>query len=178
MLAGNHTYEACDEDGTKKTVTQLLAERLDAPVLGICAAIRLGLQWGARTGRHNYDIWAYHGKGGGTLAGSTFNAIERWANGLEADLVIMGHDHKKGAVPKERLRIAGRQDTLRVTDRTLWIGRTGSFLKGYEPGKASYVAGAAMNPVTLGTIDFELSLHSHECENGKENEQIVTELHV
>lgn len=153
MLAGNHTYTT--QDGY--TLTDLLADRLDARALGICAGIRLYMLHG--NSALIYDVWAYHGRGGGQLAGATINAIERWASGLDADLVIMGHDHKRGAIPTTRLSIFGkRNERLDVRQKEVWLVRTGSFLKGYEPGKVSYIASRALKPASLGTTAIKLSV--------------------
>jgi len=152
MLSGNHNYI----NGDGATITQMVAQRLDAKALGICAAIRIGVVLPGKKPR-NYDIWAHHGRGGGRLAGSTLNSLEAWANGLLADLVLMGHDHKRAATAITRLEITGvSHNNASVTDRETWLCRTGSFLKGYEDGKVSYAVGAAMRPITIGSIEINV----------------------
>ena len=60
MLTGNHSYIT----GDGETLTQMLARRLDAKPLGVCAAIRLNLFRHGSGTQTNYDIWAHHGRGG------------------------------------------------------------------------------------------------------------------
>ena len=43
------------------------------------------------------------------------------------------------------------------SERTPWLGRTGSFLKAYESGKASYNVDAGRSPCALGWIEFEIT---------------------
>lgn len=171
MLCGNHTY--ITQDG--ETLTQLLANRLDARALGICAAIRLHICIG--TTQLNYDIWAYHGKSSGITAGATLNALERWASGIDADLILMGHDHRRAAAPLSVLSVFGGSKALGIREHEKWLVRTGSFLKGYEPGKVSYVAGKALKPISLGTATIMLS--KSQKRHGKIRDiQIKTEVKI
>lgn len=155
MLSGNHNHIT----GDGETVTQMLARRLDAPALGVCAAIRLLFMRHPKCATTTcYDIWAHHGRGGGQLAGSTLNALERWANGLDCDLVLMGHDHKCAPVQIERLGLCGRGDNLRPSTKTITLCRTGGFMKAYEKGKVSYLVERAARPVRLGTAEINITL--------------------
>jgi predicted phosphodiesterase len=179
MLSGNHNHITADGE----TITQLLAKRLGAPALGVCGAIRLLLlRKGNTRSVMKYDIWAHHGRGGGVLAGSTLNALERWANGLECDLVLMGHDHKCAPVKIERLALCGDGDNLRPRSKTITLVRTGGFMKAYEKGKVSYLVERAARPLTLGTAEIRLYMRRTEVrtENGKrtENTTIITEVTV
>jgi hypothetical protein len=53
---------------------------------------------------------------------------------------------------------------VKLKQRKVLLARTGSFLKGYVPGHASYVADCAMSPTDLGVIKIELTPRrkSHE----------------
>jgi hypothetical protein len=175
MLAGNHNYI----DGDGNTTTHMLAKLLDAKPLGVVAAIRLGIILPGKKAMC-YDIWAHHGRGGGRLAGSTLNSIEAWANGLDGDLILMGHDHKKAAASTIRLSMSGRgADDMDVVQRETWLCRTGSFLKGYEKGKPSYIAERALRPVSLGTIEVNIrrTKTRHETlDDDKIYDRLITEV--
>jgi len=110
--------------------------------------------------RNSLDIFAHHGKGGGVLSGSTFNTLEKMAVGADADIYLMGHDHKKGCIPSTpRLRLSsrGKDAELFVKSRSPWLGRTGSFLRAYEAGRISYNVDAGRPPCSLGWIEFEVT---------------------
>ena len=109
--------------------------------------------------QESFDIFAHHGKGAGTLPGSTFNTIEKMSTTAIADFYLMGHDHKKGAIPSTPrliLSSTGPKTELNVRERTPWLGRTGSFLKAYENDRVSYNVDAARSPCALGWIEFEI----------------------
>lgn len=163
LLGGNHYFDFGDGD----TTDHVLAGALGTKFLGVCSFIRLSLRFKGRPNtRQNLDIFAHHGAGGGSLPGSTFNTIEKMLNTADADFYLMGHDHKKGAIPSSpRLRLAstGANAELQVRERTPWLGRTGSFLKAYEPGRVSYNVDAARSPCSLGWIEFEITPVRHKA---------------
>lgn len=159
MLGGNHYFDF----GDGNTTDHVLAASLGAKFLGVCSFIRLSLTFKGRPNtRASIDIFAHHGKGGGNLPGSTFNTIEKMLNTADADFYFMGHDHKKGCVPSSpRLKLVstGPGSELKVRERTPWLGRTGSFLKAYEPGRVSYNVDAGRSACALGWIEFEITPH-------------------
>ncbi len=172
LLGGNHYFDFGDGD----TTDHVLAAQLGCKFLGVCSFIRLSFRFRNSTGtmrksRCSLDIFAHHGKGGGTLAGSTFNTVEKMTGVADADIYLMGHDHNKGCIPgkpKLKLNSAGPSAELSVKERTPWYGRTGSFLKAYENGEVSYNVDACRSPLALGWIEFELrptrtSEKSGEC---------------
>jgi len=110
------------------------------------------------------DLFLSHGKGGGKLLGSTLNNIEKAANIFhDADIYLMGHDHKRGAMPKTVLSINNKME---VREKLQWFGRTGSFLRGFVEDTPSYVVGAMYPPTSLGTISFEIE-HNRQREGGR-----------
>ena len=157
MLGGNHYFQFENGD----TTDHVLAAQLGAKFLGVCSFIRLSLRFKERPNTNaSLDIFAHHGKGGGNLPGSTFNTIEKMSSTADADFYLMGHDHKKGAVPSTpRLRLlsSSSNSELRVRERTPWLGRTGSFLKAYEPDRVSYNVDAGRSACALGWIEFEIT---------------------
>ncbi len=156
LLGGNHFFDFGDGD----TTDHVLAAQLEAKFLGVCSFIRLSFDFGNRKKKQSLDIFAHHGKGGGTLAGSTFNTVEKMQNIADADIYLMGHDHKKGcipAAPKLKLTSGSNGKELTVRHREPWLGRTGSFLKAYEDGEVSYNVDAGRSACALGWIEFEIT---------------------
>ena len=157
MLGGNHYFDFGDGD----TTDHKLALALRTKFLGVCSFIRVSLRFKNRAcHRTSFDIFAHHGKGAGTLPGSTFNTIEKMSTTAIADFYLMGHDHKKGAIhstPRLVLSSTGPNTQLNVRERTPWLGRTGSFLKAYENDRVSYNVDAARSPAALGWIEFEIT---------------------
>lgn len=156
MLGGNHFFNLRQDE----TTDHVLAHALGAKFLGVSALIRLRITAGGDPVALNFDIFAHHGKGGGTLPGSTFNTLEKMTAIAEADLYLMGHDHKKGCIPSSpRIRLTDSPKSgVKLSERSPWLGRTGSFLKAYEPGEVSYNVDAGRSACALGWIEFEVSL--------------------
>lgn len=157
MLGGNHYFDFGDGD----TTDHVLASALGSKFLGVCSFIRLSLRFSNKTAqRHSLDIFAHHGKGGGSTPGAQFNTIEKMQSTADADVYLMGHTHGKGCIPSSpRLRLvsAGKKAELCVRERTPWLGRTGSFLKAYEHNRVSYNVDAGRSPCSLGWIEFEIT---------------------
>jgi hypothetical protein len=172
MIGGNHYWQF----GSGETTDHILAAQLGAKFLGVCSFIRLSLRCKNKGSRTSLDIFAHHGKGGGSLPGSTFNTIEKMAGTADADIYLMGHDHKKGCIPSApRLKLIskGLNAELNVQERTPWLGRTGSFLKAYEPGQVSYNVDAGRSACSLGWIEFEVTLHRDQSKTkGNEHDNL------
>lgn len=146
LIEGNHY--ASYNDGT--TSTMKLAGLMNTKYLGVATFIRLHFNYhGAKT---NLDIWAHHGAGGGRLPGGSLNRVVQMAESAEADLYFMGHSHGKSAGFVPRLCLKNTKKGVALKHKRQLFARTGSFLKGYEPGYPSYVADAAMNPTDLGFV--------------------------
>lgn len=155
MIGGNHYFAF--QDGN--TSDHLLCSKLSTKFLGVCSLIRLTFLDKARKKSVVLDIMAHHGRGGGSLAGSSFNTVEKMASVMEADIYLMGHDHGRGCIPaRPRLRLTQGGGALSVKERTPILGRTGSFLKAYEPGMVSYNVDACRAPSSLGHIEFSLEI--------------------
>ena len=158
LIGGNHYFQF--DDGN--TTDHLLAAALQTKFLGVCSIIRLSINYSDNP-KHSrcIDIFAHHGKGGGNTPGGQFNTIEKMLSGCDADIYLMGHSHGKGCIPSTpRIKIAtsNTDKKLTVIERTPWLGRTGSFLKAYEPGMVSYNVDAGRSPLALGWIEFEITV--------------------
>lgn len=161
ILGGNHYADLMN--GT--TTDHLLAEKLKTTYLGVSSFIRLRLIT-TNNSRFTVDLWAHHGKGASRLAGGSINRVQQMAEAAEADIYLMGHDHKKSAAFISRLRLenAGRTrgEKLRLRQRKVLLARTGSFLRGYVENRPSYIADGAMSPTDLGAVKIELTARYKE----------------
>lgn len=152
MLEGNHFYQF--QNGM--TSTQYLCQRLECPYLSATAFVRISFH--SECGKRlSVDIFAHHGKGASRLVGGSLNTVQQMAECAIADIYLMGHDHKKSIGMSSKLTLTDGRTGLHVKEKKMLYGRTGSFLKGYEEGKESYVAKALLNPTDLGTIKIELT---------------------
>lgn len=151
MVEGNH-HGIFSTSNT--TTTQYMCQKLGCKYLGVNSFIRLSFVYGHK--RACVDIWAHHGRGASRLSGGSINTVEQMMDCAEADIFLMGHDHKKSIALKNRLSLTFGKG-LNLSSRKVLLGRTGSFLKGYLPEARSYIAKGAMSPTDLGVIKIELT---------------------
>lgn len=151
MLEGNHYAEF--PDGT--TTTQRLCRELDSKYLGVSAFIRVSFLYS--THHAALDIWAHHGKGAARLIGGSLNRVQQMAESANADIYLMGHDHKKSVGMMDKLELQSGCGSIRLHHKKQLYIRTGSFLKGYENNSVSYVADMALNPTNLGVVKIEIT---------------------
>jgi hypothetical protein len=153
LLGGNHFFDFGDQ-----TTDHVLASALGGKYLGVCGFIRLSIAIKGSNKRIALDIFAHHGKGGGSTPGGQFNTIEKMANTADADIYLMGHTHGKGCLPSSpRIKLISTKNGVEVRERTPWLGRTGSYLKAYESGRSSYNVDAGRSACALGWIEFEIT---------------------
>lgn len=153
LLSGHHYFD--HDDGT--TSDTRLAQRLDAIHLGDCSLTRVSFADG---NRHvaSCTIWSHHGQGSGANAAAPLNKLEKVVQWVEADLYLMGHQHKRVAASIPRFYMIGERAPLLVARERL-IVCTGSYLKGYMQGSAdtrgiptgTYVEQKMLAPVMLGS---------------------------
>jgi hypothetical protein len=155
LIGGNHYFSF----PSGETTDHLLAHQLGCRFLGVSSLLRIHFNFGNKRNAC-LDIFAHHGKGGGGLPGSQFNTLEKMSATAEADIYLMGHTHAKGCIPSSpRLRLSNtaRKPYITLDERTPWLGRTGSFLKSYEPDRVSYNVDAGRSACALGWIEFEIT---------------------
>jgi hypothetical protein len=136
------------------TTTQYMCEKLKVKYLGVSSFIRIGFTYGKKSAC--IDVWAHHGRGASRLSGGSINTVEQMSNVGEANIYLMGHDHRKSVALKTRLAL-GQGCELKLSQHKILLGRTGSFLKGYVDGQPSYIARSMMTPTDLGTLKIELT---------------------
>ncbi len=152
LIEGNHFTNLDSGIST----TQYMCEQLRCRYLGVSCFIRLIFHHQSTGDRTILDIWAHHGKGASRLHGSSINTVQNMTEAAHAGVYLMGHDHKKGCMFLSRLELVG-VTKLRMRSQKIMLGRTGSFLRGYVPGKSSYVAKMGLNPTDLGVIRIMLT---------------------
>lgn len=154
IIEGNHYGNF--GDGT--TTTTRICQALNAKYLGVISLVRLVFVFGG-TSKMTVDILAHHGKGGGQTVGAPYNSLSKMADIAEADIYLMGHDHSRGCATGQRIHpyFDSKNNKLVMRERKILYGRTGSFLRGYVPGKVSYIADRALKPANLGWIEVEIT---------------------
>lgn len=157
LLNGNHYFEfSSGINGDQK-----LCELLGAKYLGVCSFVRLSFE---NCGRNvTRDIFAHHGAGAARLIGGSLNRVQQMAEGAEADIYAMGHDHKRGAVPAQpRLFLADSAGALKVEHREPIALRTGSFLASFRNGQVNYNVDACRPPSSLGHVEVLVTVRRKE----------------
>lgn len=156
LVNGNHYYQF--KDGT--TGDHMLAQKLDTEFLGVAAFVRIVFSYpGKENCTTSLDVFCHHGAGSGQKPHTSLAAVARMAEWADADIVLQGHDHKRGALPLNPILALSRNKNgpLRVRERARWVGRTGSYLKAYIDGEANYNVDAGRGPCSLGHIRFDLT---------------------
>lgn len=156
VLEGHHFHE--HQDGT--TTDTRFAQFLKCPFLGTSAYVNLSFKSpGAALLNPQFNIWAHHGRGGGGLAGSPTNVLEKKILGFDADLYLMGHTHTAAAVPRDRVYPYWGKTTGHLLHKKIYLVNCGAYLKGYEErrqrgGRAQggYPEKGMMNPLALGGV--------------------------
>ena len=163
LIEGNH--HGILQSGM--TTTQMMCQILRCKYLGVSAFIRLSFG-GHGSSITAIDIWAHHGKGAARLVGSSLNTVQQMIDCANADIYLMGHDHKKSTAIKTRLKLHSGGGSLSLSRQKILMARTGSFLRGYIDNVPSYVARGAMSPTDMGVVKIELT-PKREKKNKKDN---------
>lgn len=165
LIEGNHNW--IFQDG--KTSTEDLAERLKTDCLGGMSHMTLTVEFGSRGKSVNVYLALNHGKGAGKLAGSTINNVEELKTIFPcSDIAVMGHDHKRGAIPVISLvPVAGK-----IKQKRCFLVRSGCFLRSYVANEASYAVKRVYRPTDMGGIIIKMSFH-RDTTNG---DRIITDL--
>lgn len=147
LCHGHHYYRTL----SGRTTDQLLAEKLGTDFIGTSAIIGLKFTGGT------YSIFATHGTGGGVTAAGHLSRLERMANGMDVDAVLMGHVSKLAATKVQRLVPDFATGELRSRD--LILASSGAYFEGYKANRTqgdepmgSYVEHRLLPPVALGSL--------------------------
>lgn len=167
IMGGNHYFIFSETEGgvtTREHSEARLARLLGTDYLGTMCLLTLHLVDSRnKANRAEVRVIAHHGVGGGCTIGGSLNRVQRTLGGWHADVALFGHDHKRGIVPVgDRLSVyPGLDGSPAIMANSKWVGRTGSFLRGFEPGKSSYVVDGAFEPSSIGTIEVQMKLRKN-----------------
>ena len=170
VFGGNHFFKFYD--GT--TSDMVLAQKLGATYIGCSGYIILCLRVDPHHS-HVVKIFVHHGKGSGKKGGSGFTALEDAASYFnDADILVMGHDHKAGAMQLPSLECRqGKGDHWKIVSKERIIARAGSYLASYEPTIPSYAVDAMMRPSTLGYLHVILTPRRQQSDGKKVDDRWV-----
>lgn len=92
VIQGNHYYEFYGD----MTSDQLLCQKLQVPFLGVEAGIRLECRDKTGKSRATLRLAAHHhgGSSGGKTFGGDINALHKFEQVWDADILCLGHTHK------------------------------------------------------------------------------------
>jgi predicted phosphodiesterase len=154
VYSGNHFFQFYD--GT--TSDQALARELHAPFIGVCGYTILSLRMDDHH-THVVKVFVHHGRSSGKKPGAMFNALEDAASYfLDADILIMGHNHQMGAIPIPAIRCdMGKGGHWKTKEVHRIAGRSGSYLAAYREGEPSYPVDVMMRPSTLGSLPVKVT---------------------
>lgn len=157
LVNGNHYFEF--QSGINGD--QKLAELLETKYLGVCSLTRLSFDAHGRN--HSIDLFVHHGMGAARLIGGSLNRVAQMFEGVEADVTIMGHDHKRGAVPATpRLFLDNTsREGLKVRQRETWAVRSGSYVAAFRDGEANYNVDSCRTPSSLGHVEMRVNFISN-----------------
>ena len=156
LVNGNHYFQFSSGINTD----QKLAEMLQCKYLGVCSFIRLVFDFGNTF--KNIDLFVHHGKGAARLVGGSLNRVLQMFEGAEADVSIMGHDHKRGAVPAiPRMYLENNKSGLKIRQRECWAVRSGSYVAAYRPDEINYNVDECRSPASLGHVEMRIKFTHH-----------------
>ena len=149
VLNGNHCIRT--DKHSDISPAEVIAAKLNTPYFG--DEVFLKISFGQTVPHHNqvyYGIFAYHGAGGGRLAGSKVNVVQRMTQVVLADIYIAGHTHQISAVP-QTIYVPDLR-TNKVNEQKMMCVSTGSYLK-----RDGYPAQKGLPPMALGSPTIIMS---------------------
>lgn len=109
--------------------------------------------------RRNIDIFSTHGNVGGRKGGNKINRLEDMISFFDADIYLMAHSHIKLSEIKTQLFFDSRGN---LKQRKKILAVTGSFLRGYEKNKTSYIEKWSFPPSDLGVV--KIMIRPEDCD--------------
>ena len=150
LLEGHHYWDF--GDGT--TTDTRLAGSLGAPFLGTMAFVRVRFKRPGTTASVSHTTFAWHGHGSGQTQAAPISKLEKISGGIEADLYLINHYARRGAVPRDKLYLS---NDGHIRSKTIQMVATGGYMKSSEQGSSkqgrpqgSYVEKAGMTPTAIG----------------------------
>jgi hypothetical protein len=170
VIAGNHNFTFQESSSPAhyigKNVSQIIAQTLGVPYLGVCGVNILEIMPHERTtAYHVFKVFMHHGFGSATTKGGSISQLIKLKEKFPmCNLYIMGHNHVKIGTTTEGIDFRKNYKTSawEMCGVVQGFVRSASFLKGYIPGEAvsgdtgSYVEEGCMNPAGLGVVTANL----------------------
>lgn len=156
MLDGNH--ESSFWRRHNHNYTAWVAHDLGVPYLGISGYLlfKFWRKTGKGYSRRTLEAYAHHGYAGGRTAGYQVKVIHDMKKVFpSAHMYLMGHNHQLGeALPRTYLYVDKRTEQIRAFTQHFFF--TGSYIKGHEKGRGSYVEARAYPPTMIGSPVIEV----------------------
>jgi predicted phosphodiesterase len=148
FVSGNHEYRS--KKDVDFNAVETMAEKLGVPFVEDEAALKISVGRDAKYNRCTYGIMVTHGAGGGKYVGSSMNNAENYALTVEgADLVVLGHCHKKAAsIPAVR-KFDFQNNILRSIEKVCVISSHWADFGGYAARKMLRPSSKGSVPVFL-----------------------------
>lgn len=142
-----------------------LQKELNAPCLGYDGWVRLRFSRKSPNAttllNHTvYHIYITHGHCGAGKSGAKVNKLEDVATFMDADIIMMGHGHKKVIAPPV-LKL-GLDKEGNLTTRKQVAVMCGSFLKCYVENSTTYGEKKCYSPCDLGVVKIMLKPDIHD----------------
>jgi UDP-2,3-diacylglucosamine pyrophosphatase LpxH len=149
LLEGNHEEKVREKYGYD--IYGDICESLDVKRMGYSCFYRITLKPSHTGVVRPLIIWAHHGYGGGKKMGASVNSLQDAMSLFEADIFLMGHNHKKhgNRFIKAYCTKRGKSN---ISHRVIIAARTGTFSKTYVQGSTTYAEKAGYPPVDLGVV--------------------------
>ncbi len=163
LLAGNHeeTYRL----HYRRDIIYEIAERLNLQdkVLGYDGFIQIIFTRKPKNikGTSNiFTIYATHGFGSARKSGSKVNRLEDFSHYIDAELIMVGHEHKKIIAPP--IVKLGINNAGKLYQRKVLAVMTGSFLRGYMENATTYIEKKGYAPCDLGIVKVMYKPHTQD----------------
>lgn len=173
---GNHELHFYQNSGTN--VIKELSRRLNVPYGGYSSMTRLTISKlkGDKTKR-NVVIYRHHGLGSSRTDGGSLNGITKMMESWEADVYVMGHDHRAPNCVKDFIRVPQTGKMRLIKERKLFV-RTSSYLRTVTVGEDptySEVRYPSVVPIGSPLICYDIAGTTHEKKFWVNEEYYATE---
>lgn len=161
LLTGNHEYTLYQNQKGFDYVNGLCAatstKEYQVPYATYDAVFILDLQrektYNDKLANKTIKIYAHHGWTSSRYEGGIATRLSEMINIFPGmDVYAMGHIHRLGAMPlMQQLEIAKVNGKDDIISRNIYRILTGSYLKGYEPDRTSYIEMKTYPPAGIGS---------------------------
>lgn len=172
MLCGNHEESIRIHSHTDPGLS--MANHMGVPDLRYSAAITIKVydEHGQEAKRHPSDevpykrsrytvrVYGHHGWGGGRTDGGKVQKVTRDMLDIapaDTHIFLMGHVHVEAAIPRGRMRFAGRDFNKPSVFGTLHV-ITGTYMRNWITGGTTYSEKSGMGMVHIGSPTVEIKL--------------------